>query len=74
MSPKQLARVLGDLTATDLIRQLRLAQARRLLRARALAGLSVTEIAKRVGFSTLAHFSSLYSQTFGMSPNLDRHG
>ncbi len=73
LSPKGLARVLGDVTPTDLIRQLRLAQARRLLRTGALAGLTVTEIAHRVGFANLAHFSTLYAHTFGNSPAFERN-
>lgn len=72
MSAVKLKALLHPLQPSDLIRQTRMAEARRLLKRSALNGLSISEVAHRVGISSAAHFSALYRQTFDVSPNADR--
>lgn len=48
------------------VRAQRLEHAALLLRDPAAAALSITEIARRSGFADLAHFSRLFTQTYGM--------
>lgn len=69
MSRTQLHRRIKDLTgmtAADFIRNLRLRQAARLLKAE--KGLTVTEIAYAVGFTSQTHFSTLFKKQYGMTP------
>ena len=70
MSSSQLHRKLGALTdqpAMQLLRTFRLHKARELLSAR--PDLQVSEIALMAGFSNAAHFSRLFSKTFGKPPS-----
>ena len=69
MSRTQLHRRIKDLTgmtAADFIRNLRLRQAARLLKAE--KGLTVTEIAYAVGFTSQTHFSTLFKKQYGKTP------
>jgi AraC-like DNA-binding protein len=54
------------LTTSEFIRNIRLEQAARLLREQKI---NVTQVAYTVGFSNLAHFSTVFRKHFGMSPS-----
>lgn len=74
MSSSQLHRKLAALTdqpAMHLLRSFRLNKAQELLIAR--PDLQVSEIADMVGFSNAAHFSRMFSKTFGKPPSEFRH-
>ena len=58
-------RELTGLTTSEFIRNIRLEQAARLLKEQKI---NVTQVAYTVGFSNLAHFSTLFRKHFGMSP------
>lgn len=58
----------GGRTVVEVIREKRLHAARRLLTNPELAGLSVTEIAYRVGFKHPSDFSRAYKRYFGQAP------
>jgi signal transduction histidine kinase/AraC-like DNA-binding protein len=68
MSRVHLHRRLKELTnqpASDFIRSIRLKQAGELLLSKKL---SISEVAYRVGYSTLSHFSSSFKEFYGVSP------
>lgn len=68
ISRAQLHRKMKELTgipASEFLRNIRLEQAARLLRERRI---NVTQVAYAVGFSNLAHFSTVFRKHFGMSP------
>ena len=68
MSRVHLHRKLKELTnqsAGDFIKSIRLKQAAELLKSK---NMSTSEVAYRVGFSTLSHFSSCFKKFYGMSP------
>jgi signal transduction histidine kinase/DNA-binding response OmpR family regulator len=72
MSRSQLFRkmkAVSDTAPSDLIRNHRLSRAKELL---ASTGLTVSEVAFRVGFKDVAHFSKSFSETFGMTPGATR--
>lgn len=74
MSSSQLHRKLTALTdqpAMQMLRTFRLNKARALLRTR--RDLQVAEICMLVGFNNPAHFSRMFSKTFGMSPSAARN-
>lgn len=74
MSSSQLHRKLTALTdqpAMQMLRTFRLNKARDLLRAR--RDLHMTEICMLVGFNNPAHFSRMFSKTFGMPPSAVRN-
>ena len=53
------------LSISDFIRNIRLEQAVRLLKEQKV---NVTQVAYTVGFSNLAHFSTVFKRQFGVSP------
>ncbi|GHT38113.1 hybrid sensor histidine kinase/response regulator [Bacteroidia bacterium] len=68
MSRVHLHRKLKELTnqsAGDFIKSIRLKQAAELLKSK---NMSISEVAYRVGFSTLSHFSSSFKDFHGVSP------
>ena len=68
ISRAQLHRKMKELTgipASEFLRNIRLEQAARLLKERRV---NVTQVAYAVGFSNLAHFSTVFRKHFGMSP------
>ena len=68
ISRTQLHRKMKELTGlstSEFIRNLRLEQAARLLKEQKI---NVTQVAYTVGFSNVAHFSSLFHRHFGMTP------
>jgi YesN/AraC family two-component response regulator len=68
MSRVHLHRKLKELTnqsAGDFIKSIRLKQAAELLKSK---NMSISEVAYRVGFSTLSHFSSSFKEFHGVSP------
>jgi AraC-like DNA-binding protein len=54
------------LTTSEFIRNIRLEQAARLLKEQKI---NITQVAYTVGFSNLAHFSTLFRRHFGVSPS-----
>lgn len=56
---------LAGVSAGEFIRNIRLEQAARLLREQKL---NITQVAYTVGFSNLAHFSTLFRKYFGVPP------
>ena len=52
----------------DIIRTRRLSEAKRILRDSSLNGLSISQVAYRVGFSNADHFSKSFSSRYGMKP------
>ncbi len=72
MSRSQLFRkmkALTDVSPSDFIRNYRMAQAKLLLET---TQLPVKEVAWRVGFKELSHFSKTYQNTYGMAPTAVR--
>ena len=68
ISRTQLHRKMKEMTGlpiTEFIRNIRLEQAARLLKEQKV---NVTQVAYSVGFSTLAHFSTVFRKQFGVSP------
>ena len=68
ISRTQLHRKMKEITGlpvTEFIRNIRLEQAARLLKEQKI---NVTQVAYSVGFSTLAHFSTVFRKQFGVSP------
>jgi AraC family transcriptional regulator, positive regulator of tynA and feaB len=74
VSTRQLHRAFGEVstTVTRLVRHRRLEHARRELLDPHLAHLSVTEIAARCGFGSLATFSSAFKETYREPPSTFR--
>ena len=69
ISRAQLHRKMKDMTGistSEFIRNIRLEQAARLLKEQKI---NVTQVAYTVGFSNLAHFSTVFRKHFGMSPS-----
>ena len=69
ISRAQLHRKMKEMTGistSEFIRNIRLEQAARLLREQKI---NVTQVAYTVGFSNLAHFSTIFRKHFGMSPS-----
>jgi signal transduction histidine kinase/ligand-binding sensor domain-containing protein/DNA-binding response OmpR family regulator len=69
ISRAQLHRKMKEITGistSEFIRNIRLEQAARLLREQKI---NVTQVAYTVGFSNLAHFSTIFRKHFGMSPS-----
>jgi signal transduction histidine kinase/DNA-binding response OmpR family regulator len=69
MSRAQLYRkfnALTNLTVSKYIRSMRLKKARELLLT---SNLSISEIAYQVGFKNLSHFSTLFTEEFGINPS-----
>ena len=69
ISRAQLHRKMKELTGlstSEFIRNIRLEQAARLLREQKI---NVTQVAYTVGFSNLAHFSTIFRKHFGVSPS-----
>ena len=69
ISRAQLHRKMKELTGistSEFIRNIRLEQAARLLREQKV---NVTQVAYTVGFSNLAHFSTIFRKHFGISPS-----
>ncbi len=69
ISRAQLHRKMKDITGistSEFIRNIRLEQAARLLKEQKV---NVTQVAYAVGFSNLAHFSTVFRKHFGMSPS-----
>ena len=69
ISRAQLHRKMKELTGistSEFIRNIRLEQAARLLREQKI---NVTQVAYTVGFSNLAHFSTIFRKHFGISPS-----
>jgi AraC-like DNA-binding protein len=64
---------LTGLSTSDFIRNIRLEQAARLLKEQKI---NVTQVAYTVGFSNLAHFSTVFRKHFGMTPSeyIEREG
>ena len=58
----------ADVTPTALIRQVRLARGRELLRA---GEGTVSEVAYAVGFKSVSHFSRTYSQRYSLPPSAE---
>jgi DNA-binding response OmpR family regulator len=76
ISRAQLHRKMKEMTGistSEFIRNIRLEQAARLLREQKI---NVTQVAYTVGFSNLAHFSTIFRKHFGVSPTeyVDREG
>jgi AraC-like DNA-binding protein len=76
ISRAQLHRKMKELTGistSDFIRNIRLEQAARLLKEQKI---NVTQVAYTVGFSNLAHFSTVFRKHFGMTPSeyIEREG
>jgi AraC-like DNA-binding protein len=68
ISRAQLHRKMKDITgipASEFIRNIRLEQAARLLKEQKI---NITQVAYTVGFSNLAHFSTVFRKHFGISP------
>ena len=68
ISRAQLHRKMKDMTgisASEFIRNIRLEQAARLLKEQKI---NITQVAYTVGFSNLAHFSTVFRKHFGISP------
>lgn len=75
ISRAQLHRKMKEMTGistSEFIRNIRLEQAARLLREQKI---NVTQVAYTVGFSNLAHFSTIFRKHFGMAPSeyVDSH-
>ena len=69
ISRAQLHRKMKEMTGiatSEFIRNIRLEQAARLLKEQKI---NVTQVAYTVGFSNLAHFSTLFRKHFGVSPS-----
>ena len=69
ISRAQLHRKMKDMTGistSEFLRNIRLEQAARLLREQKL---NVTQVAYTVGFSNLAHFSTIFRKHFGVAPS-----
>ncbi len=69
ISRAQLHRKMKELTGlstSEFVRNIRLEQAARLLREQKI---NVTQVAYTVGFSNLAHFSTIFRKHFGLSPS-----
>jgi AraC-like DNA-binding protein len=69
ISRAQLHRKMKEITGIstgDFIRNLRLEQAARLIREKKI---NVTQVAYTVGFSNLAHFSTVFRKHFGVAPS-----
>ena len=69
ISRAQLHRKMKEMTGistSEFIRNIRLEQAARLLREQKI---NVTQVAYTVGFSNLAHFSTIFRKHFGVSPS-----
>ena len=69
ISRAQLHRKMKDMTGistSEFIRNIRLEQAARLLREQKI---NITQVAYTVGFSNLAHFSTIFRKHFGVSPS-----
>jgi DNA-binding response OmpR family regulator len=69
ISRAQLHRKMKEITGistSEFIRNIRLEQAARLLREQKI---NVTQVAYTVGFSNLAHFSTIFRKQFGVSPS-----
>ena len=69
ISRAQLHRKMKEMTGistSEFIRNIRLEQAARLLREQKI---NVTQVAYTVGFSNLAHFSTIFRKHFGMAPS-----
>ena len=69
ISRAQLHRKMKDMTGistSEFIRNIRLEQAARLLREQKI---NVTQVAYTVGFSNLAHFSTIFRKHFGVAPS-----
>lgn len=64
---------LTGISTSDFIRNIRLEQAARLLKEQKI---NVTQVAYTVGFSNLAHFSTVFRKHFGMTPSeyIEREG
>lgn len=76
ISRAQLHRKMKEMTGistSEFIRNIRLEQAARLLREQKI---NVTQVAYTVGFSNLAHFSTIFRKHFGVSPSeyVEREG
>jgi len=76
ISRAQLHRKMKEMTGistSEFIRNIRLEQAARLLREQKI---NVTQVAYTVGFSNLAHFSTIFRKHFGMAPSeyVEREG
>ena len=68
LSRAQLHRKMKDMTGiavSEFVRNIRLEQAVRLLEEQKI---NVTQVAYSVGFSNLAHFSTVFRKQFGVSP------
>lgn len=68
ISRAQLHRKMKEMTgipASEFLRNIRLEQAARLLKEQKV---NVTQVAYAVGFSNLAHFSTVFRKHFGVSP------
>jgi AraC-like DNA-binding protein len=57
---------LTNQTTRDFIKNIRLQQAATLMEQN--AGLSVSDVAYKVGFSNLSHFSTSFKEKYGLSP------
>lgn len=68
LTKSKLIQTLGPNSVGMLIRQHRLLRARRLLRSGASKALTIAEVGRQVGFESLTYFSTIYSETFGLSP------
>jgi AraC-like DNA-binding protein len=69
ISRAQLHRKMKEMTGistSEFIRNIRLEQAARLLKEQKI---NVTQVAYTVGFSNLAHFSTIFRKHFGVSPS-----
>ena len=69
ISRAQLHRKMKELTGlstSEFIRNIRLEQAARLLKEKKI---NVTQVAYTVGFSNLAHFSTIFRKHFGVAPS-----
>ena len=69
ISRAQLHRKMKEMTGistSEFIRNIRLEQAARLLREQKI---NITQVAYTVGFSNLAHFSTIFRKHFGISPS-----
>ena len=69
ISRAQLHRKMKEMTGistSEFIRNIRLEQAARLLKEQKV---NITQVAYSVGFSNLAHFSTIFRKHFGLSPS-----
>ena len=69
ISRTQLHRKMKEMTGistSEFIRNIRLEQAARLLKEQKI---NITQVAYTVGFSNLAHFSTIFRKHFGVSPS-----